>query len=103
MPLAAVHVHPESYRVLGVWLSPTRFSYLRTKDGGEARTLGREVMASRGPAPTWDEWVRHLADRTPTVALWLAVPRNDGEEPRHVLARSVAQEAVDRRKRSDQG
>lgn len=103
MPLAAVHVHPDSLQVLGVWLSPTSFAYLRTKDGGEARTLGKDIMGSRGTAPTWDEWVQYLSDRTPTVALWRAVPRNDGEEPRHVLSRSVAQEAVFRRKQAERG
>ncbi|MFA7264889.1 MAG: hypothetical protein WC054_01015 [Candidatus Nanopelagicales bacterium] len=102
MPLALVHVHPDSNKVLGVWLSPTSSAYLRTKDGGEARTLGASIMESRGSAPTWDEWARHLAQRTPTVALWRAIPRKTGEEPRHVLARAVALEAVENRKRSPQ-
>lgn len=101
MPLALVHIDPDSLQVLGVWLGPDRFAYLRTKDGGAAQTLGRELMDARGPAPTWDEWAMHLAERTPTVAAWQAVPRKDGEEPRHVLARAVAQEAVGKRQKKD--
>lgn len=98
MPLALVHMDPDSFAVLGVWLSPTKSAYLRTKDGGAARTTGQEIMDERGPAPTWEEWVHHLEEATPTVALFKAVARVDGEEPRHVLARAVADEAVHRRK-----
>jgi hypothetical protein len=101
MPLALVHMHPDTYKVLGVWLSPNRFAYLHTKDGGAARTLGQEIMAARGSAPTWDEWARHLSEKTPTVALWQAIPRSNGEEARHVLARAVALEAVEERKRKE--
>lgn len=101
MPLALVHIHPDTLQVLGVWLSPTRSAYLRTKDGGAARTLGRQIMDARGSAPTWDEWCQHLAEKTPTVVMWQAIPRNDGEEPRHVLARAVALEAVERRKNAE--
>lgn len=97
MPLALVHIDPDTLQVLGVWINPTDCAYLRTKDGGAARTLGQEIMARKGEAPTWDEWAEHLAYRTPTVAAWQAIPRNDGEETRHVLARAVALEAVVRR------
>lgn len=103
MSLALVHIHPDDLTVLGVWLSPTSSAYLRTKDGGAARTLGHQIMDSRGSGPTWNEWARHLSEKTPTVAVWQAVPRSDGEEPRHVLARAVAQEAVARRKQAPEG
>ncbi len=103
MPLAIVHMDPDSLQVLGVWLSPKKYAYLRTKDGGTAQTLGREIMAARGPAPSWDEWAMHLAEKTPTVAAWQAIPRKDGEETRHVLARAVALEAVQRRKDRESG
>lgn len=101
MPLALVHIDPDSLQVLGVWLDSTRCAYLRTQHGGAAQTLGRSIMDARGPAPTWDEWARHLAEKTPTVAAWQAIPRNDGEEPRHVLARAVAQEAVANRRKKE--
>jgi hypothetical protein len=103
MPLALVHVHPDTLQVLGVWLSPKKYAYLRTKDGGEAQTLGRSIMAARGPAPTWDQWARHLAEKTPTVVAWQAIQRNNGEEVRHVLARAVALEAVQRRSERPEG
>lgn len=104
MPLALVHIDPDSLQVQGVWLSPTQSAYLRTPAGGAAQTLGREIMADRGPTPTWDEWATYLAQRTPTVALWRALPRSDGEEPRHVLARAVAMESVEnRRNRAAEG
>lgn len=101
MVLALVHMDPDTFAVLGVWLDPERSAYLRTADGGQARTLGSEIMAEKGSAPTWDEWAEHLADSIPTVAMFQAIDRRDGEEPRHVLARAVAMEAVGRRKQSD--
>lgn len=99
MPLALVHLHPDNFSVLGVWLSQDRCAYLRTRDGGEARSIGQEIMSRRGPAPTWDEWAEHLADSRPVDAMWQAIQRRNGEEPRHVLARAVALEAVARRAR----
>jgi hypothetical protein len=97
VPKAAVHIHPDTLRVVGVWLSPTRSAYLNTRDGGRAKTVGRETMRDKGRAVTWDEWVTFLSETWPSVARWQAIERNDGEEPRHVLARAVATEAVNRR------
>lgn len=99
MPLALVHIDPDSLTVQGVWLSSDDSAYLRTAQGGTARTVGRDIIADRGPSPTWDEWAQTLAQRTPTRALWRAIPRHDGEEARHVLARAVALEAVETRQR----
>lgn len=101
MPLALVHMDPDTFKVLGVWLSPKQFAYLRTRDGGAARQLGKDVVLARGSAPTWDEWARRLAERRPSSVMWQAIPRRDGEEPRHVLARAVAEEAVHNRKQSE--
>jgi hypothetical protein len=101
VPLALVHVDPDEWTVQGVWLSPTSRAYLRTASGLKSESIGQEVMASRGSGPSWDEWCEHLAQRTPTVALWRAIPRNHGEEARHVLARAVAMEAVENRSKRD--
>jgi hypothetical protein len=101
VPLALVHMDPDTLAVLGVWLSPKSSAYLRTLDGGHGQTVGASIMAQKGPAPTWNEWCEHLAESTPTVAKFQAVPRRNGEEPRHVLARAVALEAVHRRKQSE--
>lgn len=103
MPLALVHIDPDSLKVQGVWLSPTKRAYLRTQSGRAAETIGRDAMAGRGPSPTWDEWCEYLSQRTPTVALWRAIPRNHGEEARHVLARAVAMEAVENRRSRESG
>lgn len=104
MPLALVHLHPETRRVVGVWLDSDRHAYLRTKDGGAAETVGREVVASRGAAVTWDEWVRAQVKTSPTVALFESASRSPEDEPRHVLARAVAQESVSlRKKRASEG
>lgn len=97
MALAAVHLDPDTFQVLGVWLSPGSSAYLSSAKSAHAHQLGTELMAQKGRRVSWDEWCRHLASRRVTVAMWIDVPRNDGEEPRHVLARVVAQEAVSRR------
>jgi hypothetical protein len=97
--LALVHIDPDTLQVQGVWLSPDRSAYLRTTSP-ESKTIAQSIMDARGPAPTWDEWCQHLASKTPTVAAWQAIDRRDGEEPRHVLARAVAMEAVSNREQS---
>jgi hypothetical protein len=97
MALVAVHLDPDTYEVLGVWLSPTESSYLRTPGRLAAQQTGSEIVSAKGPAATWDEWCRRLSERRGVSAVWRAEPRNNGEEARHVLARVVAQEAVNRR------
>jgi hypothetical protein len=97
--LALVHMDPDTLEVQGVWLSSNQSAYLRTTSP-ESKTLAQSIMDARGSAPTWDEWCQHLASKTPTVAAWQAIDRRDGEEPRHVLARAVAMEAVSRRNES---
>lgn len=97
MALAAVHMDPDTFRVLGVWLSEHDSSYVHTSNTARAKQLARETMSEKGPVPTWDEWCRQLAERWPVAVMWQAVPRKDGEEARHVLARVLATEAVNRR------
>ncbi len=101
MPRALVHLHPESGRVLGVWLDPFRSAYLNTRDSGYAKTVGADVVDNKKAAISWDDYVDLLAEQWPSVAIWQSVPRADGEEPRHVLARMVATEAVEQREREE--
>ena len=97
MPKTLVHMHPDTLNVVGVWLSPTSSAYLNVPAGAHARTVGEEIMADRGTALSWDEWCDHLAEGWPSVARWQSVECRQGEEPRHVLARSAASRAVARR------
>lgn len=97
MPTALVHMDPDNFHVLGVWLTFDQSAYLRTSDGGAARSLGRETMDNRGSAPSWEEWADYLTEARTTDAMWQRVPRKNGESAGQVLARVVAQEAVSRR------
>lgn len=97
MALVAVHLDPDTFQVLGVWLSPTQSAYLNSVKSSSAMDIGNEVMKQKGRGITWDDWCRQLASRRVTVAMWADIARADHEEPRHVLARAVATEAVNKR------
>lgn len=97
MALAAVHLDPDTFHVLGVWLSPTVSAYLSVPGRESAQDTGRAVISAMGSRVSWDEWCRRLAERRTISAQWMATPVHDGEEARHVLARVVAQEAVNKR------
>lgn len=92
-----MHRRPDTLRVVGVWLSPTRSAYLNTRDGGYAKAVGQQTMRYKSRVMSWDEWCDFLTATWPPVGCWQSIERNEGEEPRHVLARAVAQEAVTRR------
>lgn len=97
MALVAVHLDPESFQVLGVWLDPDTSAYLSVPGKQSAQDIGREIVGAKGRGVTWDAWCRRLAERRNISAQWVSAPRHNGEEARHVLARVVAEEAVNKR------
>lgn len=97
MALVAVHLDPDTFRVLGVWLDPETSAYLTVPGKAATQVIGREIISAKGRGITWDEWCRRLQERRTISAVWVATPRHDGEEARHVLARVVAQESVNKR------
>jgi hypothetical protein len=97
MALVAVHLDPDTFQVLGVWLNPETSAYLNVPNKQSSQDTGREIVGSKGRGVTWDQWCRRLAERRSISAQWVATPRHDGEEARHVLARVVAEEAVNKR------
>lgn len=97
MALVAVHLDPDTLAVMGVWLNPETSAYLSVPGKQSAQDIGREIIGAKGSGVTWDEWCRRLAERHNISVQWVATPRHDGEEARHVLARVVAEEAVNKR------
>lgn len=87
MSKVAVHINPESKKIVGVWLdikgTPTSFYQ---HDSGYQRQLGQSYIASRIRG-SWDDFIDRLATRTPTDIWWESIDALDQETPKQAFDR----------------
>ncbi len=101
--LVAIHRHPESLQILGIWVAAGGGNEepfpVSCYDGADPypKILGRHTMAQKGIAPSWVEWFVQLSHRTPLMSWWEVELARPGETPPQILDRLRREQMARRR------